>query len=387
MAEWAFQAYDTVTGAATAILQVESWTHEAWLNHETDRFTCRLAPPETPTLARHALNSTIETRCVILPVRDGKLLDGFSGWVPPGGRRRSAAGLELAGGCLLNVFDYRHLGATTTFVAVDQHTIAVTLVENSQAPAPVEMPTGPPVTFAIGPGIDTSEVELSGVLRDQTWNQWESKAVGEALRQKRALINGYDYAIHTELDVGAEGLQVPVRRLRCWYPRRGTPWIAGQSPVFTVGGNAHLVPDVNGNENFGNMIHALGDEVDETTRERLIRFRSAVAYQTYVNGYPLIGRVLDLPDVNQTGTLDDHADGYLHRNRNSTDDEIVLDVDPDQYDGSLGDEAMVVIPAGIDPWWPDGYAEQRRVVAHLWSYDSTGERLRVVTSPPWEAAT
>jgi hypothetical protein len=66
-------------------------------------------------------------------------------------------------------------------------------------------------------------------------------------------------------------------------------------------------------------------------------------------------------------------------------DDIVLDVDPDDVSwpwGSwdLGDECRVVIPAGLSPWWPDGYSEVRRIVGHRWTFDAdSGESLQVVT--------
>lgn len=201
------------------------------------------------------------------------------------------------------------------------------------------------------------------------------------MRQKAALIDGFDFDIRTELDASG-----PVRRLRCWYPRRGNSIESGKCPTFSVGGNVIDVPIIGGHEQFRTGAYAVGDEVDEVTRER-IRHSAFADHLLGAGGYPLIDEVLDLPDIRTDEVLEEHAAGYLLQHAHDQSNEIVLDVNPNDITwpyGSweIGDDCRVVIPAGLTPWWPSGMNETRRVAAHRWKKDASGERLQVVTSHP-----
>jgi hypothetical protein len=376
--EWTWHAYDAATNAHLGSLLLERWEQAAELK-DAGSWSATLVPGASVILAADILNTTQEGRTFIVPVRNGQLVDGFAGWIPPGGRRRP----ELAGAGLLSWLDRQVLraanigGTTLTYSAVDQFAVAADLVDRAQAIHTI--------------GIDTTQVGTSGVLRDQTWYSWESKNIGEALRQKSALSNGYDFDVRVELDAGDPD---PTRRLRCWYPRRGRSFEAGTCPIFAAGtgGNVYEVPAVNAHEKFATVAHAIGAETGAvvTVGDSEVRVRltyEAVAQDRIDAGYPSIVAELELPDIKSLAVLEDHAEGYLTRYGQQFATEIILDVNPDDITwpfGSweLGDDCLVVIPAGLTPWWPTGLSEIRRVVAHSWNVDAdSGERLRVTTAP------
>lgn len=367
---WTWRAYDLATGAATTDLSLANWSHEDSLK-DAGAFSATLAPPDTDDPARAALikqlavDSTLAGRSTIVPSRNGALL-GYCGvvWAPDPP--------SLAGKSLLSYFDDQTYDTTSTWVAVDQHEMMADLVNWVQG-------NGGNVQ------VDTSQVGASGVLRDQTWHIWEGKNVGEAFRQKADNLNGFDFDFRVE-DVGG----VPVRRLRMWTPRRGRPYIPQVSPVFTVGGNALLIPPapVNGSEMATHVV-ALGAETGAVVTlgdaEVRVRLRAtSTRTDLLAAGYPRLVHKLDRSDVKELATLQQLADGWAYYHGAAAVDEIVLEVDPNDRTwpwGSweLGDDCMVVEPAGVDGWRPFGFSDVRRVVAHRWRVDGRGERLEVVT--------
>ena len=325
MAQWAFHCFDAVTAIRLGTIRMSSWTHEDRLN-DSGSWSATIEPPEDVEGDRIIDAATIEGRTVIVAVRDGQPV--YTGWIPPGGRD----GYKLAGAGLLSHLDRRVINFDVGYADVDQFYMVANLISSTQDDEP-------------GIGIDTSQVGLSGVLRTQSWFRYERKSVGEAIRQKSALINGFDFDVRTELDTGNL-----IRRVRCWYPRRGRP-IANSNLIFRHGHNA-TVAEFGGLTSLVTETTALGAEINEVTRERLEY--SDVAHDMLAAGWPIISHTLNLPDVSEIGTLQDHVDGHLRLHAVEAADEIVLDVDPTDAThpfGSweLGDDGQVIVQPARPP--------------------------------------
>lgn len=362
MTGWSWRAYDLATGAATADLALAGWSHEDILD-DAGQFTASLAC-RSVLLDRTAITATLPTRSLIVPVRDGLPL-GYAGVV-----WRADQG-TIGGASLLSYFDTQTYDDTHTFANVDQHTMMKFLVDWVQA-------NGGNI------GVDTSQVGTSGVQRDQTWYVWEQKNVGDAIRQKGDNIGGYDFDFRVELDAGEL-----VRRMRMWTPRRGRPFQAQTSPVFTVGRNAMVVPAAP-TDGTGMATHviAVGAETgvtfsigDAQVRERLVA--RTIRFDLLAAGFPRIVKVLDRPDVKEASTLQEHADGYASFYGAVAVDQIVLEVDPDDvtwpwWTWELGDDCQLIIPDTVS-WWPDGFNDIRRIVSNRWTVDGSGEHLQVTT--------
>lgn len=357
MASWKWRAYDLASGVLAADLRLSSWQHEDVLNG-AGSFSARLEPRDA-ALTRQAIDATLAARSLIVPFRNG-LPIGYGGvvWTPDPP--------IVSGASLLSYFDDQTYDTTRAFAGVDQHTMMAALVDWVQAnDGNVQ--------------VDTSQVGLSGVLRDQTWNAWEQKNIGEAFRQKADNINGFDFDFGIELDEG-----VVVRRLRMWTPRRGRVYVPQACPVFTVGRNARSVPSAPANgAAMATHVIGVGEETNSTTHERLIA--RAERADLLAAGYPRLTRVLNRPDIKDLTSLQAAVDGEAYYYGAADVDEIVLDVDPNDVtwpwgSWTLGDDCMVKIPVGADPWWPTGFEGIRRIKTHRWALDSAGgERLQVVT--------
>lgn len=364
MAAWEWRAYDLGSGAALGSIDMAGWSHTDTLN-DSGPFNATMEGRD-PDIRRDALGATTVDKSVIIPIRDGVPF-GYAGVVwrpdPP----------DLAGASLLSYLDAQVLDTTKTYAAVDQHTLIADLVNW------VQSQTGGNAQ------IDTSQVGTSGVLRDQTWNIWEEKNVGEAIRQKGDNIGGYDFDVRVEYDAG-----VLTRRLRLWTPRRGRVYVDSQTnPTFELGGkngNVRSVPAMpRDGLQMATKVVALGEEIDPATHERLraVSIRSDLL----ALGWPLLtppSARLDLSDVKELTTLQAHADGHAALYGMAEIDEIELEVDPDDETwplGSweLGDDCRVIIPAGVYPWLPDGFEEIRRVTAHRHAVNAEGETFHVTT--------
>ena len=117
---------------------------------------------------------------------------------------------------LWSYFRRRRIRHTQTFAAVDQLTIAQTLLNYAQNPA--YSPNG-----NIGVTVGS---EVSGVVRDRTYFGYDRKALGEAIEQLGSVANGFDFdMIHVRNGSGFDDT------VRLWYPRKGsrtnTVWEVG----------------------------------------------------------------------------------------------------------------------------------------------------------------
>jgi hypothetical protein len=85
------------------------------------------------------------------------------------------------------------------FLGVDQATIAKSMIDHHQAKGGGDF------------GIDTSNVELTGVLRDRTeYDYWRTICIFDAISDLAACENGFDFDIDPE-----------TREFRVYYPKRG----------------------------------------------------------------------------------------------------------------------------------------------------------------------
>jgi len=362
MADWEWQAYDLLSGARLGSIEMSDWSHTDTLN-DAGSFSATMIGRTAP-IRREYLGYTTVGKTVIVPVRDGVPL-GFAGIIwqrePP----------RIAGAGLLSYFDRRRLYETKQYLTpgTDQHLVVKDLVDWVQAHNGNIL-------------IDTSQVTASGVLRIQTWNAWELKNIGQAIRQKGDNLNGYEFDIRVEYDAGNL-----VRRLRLWTPRRGRYYVDSQSnPTFEYDGRRGNIlsppaTPVDGLD-MGTDSLGQGEEIDAATHERLIARKTNTVL--LAAGWAQLDRVLDLSDVKVQATLQEHVDGDADLHRAAELGDLKFQVDPTDETwpwGSwdLGDDARVRIPPGdTTPWMPDGFDAVQRVKTHEWRWSSKqGEQLDV----------
>jgi len=361
MAEWAWHAFELrEPGERIGQVPITEWDHTDDLN-DAGTWSATFAPPDPAAgdraaLIRQILRATDPARAVIVPFRDGLPLYGGIVWL----RDRPT----IAGSGLLSWFDRQYINTAWNFVAVDQHLIVRVLVDEAQA--------GPFTNWGIA--VDTTDVTDSGVPRDQSWVIADAKNVGEAIRDKASLANGFDFDIRPELD----GDNI-IRRLRCWYPRRGRP-VSITNLTFSHGGNVrNIVSFPEDASRTTNMAKWIGEE----TSLNVFVTGSAQALDA-LDRYPVLWHIEKRPDVKVAATLTEHAERYIADHGEPNADQIVLEVDPNDKThpwGSweLGDDCNVAVPAGVYDWYPDGVAEVRRVVSHRWTVGPGGEHLYVAT--------
>lgn len=370
MTEWEFRVHDLRTGRFLGDLPVSSWSHTDKLN-DSGSWSATVTPSDNPTVTTATQGITVEGRSTVTAWRNGEPL-GYTGLIPRGGRRRST-GLDLAGGNLLKYLDtvLIETDPLLQFTGVDQFAMAAALVDLAS-------------TQGGGPAIDTSLVGSSGVARDQTWYRWDGKSIGEALRQKSALINGFDFDVRSELDTG-----VLIRRLRCWYPRRGRVYQAGTTPDFTVGGNVFAIPQISGDPDFCTHVVVVGAQASTASPTRLVAV--ATAQPLIDAGWPMVTTKLDINDISSQTVLQEQADGYIARFGRLATENVSVVVDPSDATWAwgtwdLGDDCRLVIDAGIHPWWPYGLTAVCRIIEHRWKWDvAFGETLELVLQGGVEA--
>ena len=353
MATYRYLAHDLRTNAALADLPLSDVTYSESLNNPGD-FSATLPLYDD---ARNLLSATQPERTAVYIERDGAIVGGAIIW----GRSRSATGpVRLTGAGWWSYFRRQNLRVTLTYAATDQLTIARGLVN-----AALAQPGGD-----IGVTVGS---EVSGVLRDRTYQAFELKQTAEAVEQLAACDNGFDFAVDTNQD--------RTKTLRLGYPRRGR--IAGTTGiVFEAGKNLVNYDVTEDGTRSARTFTAIGSGdgqdmlLSTNTRTDLIDA-----------GFPITSDTGAFKDVIVQATLDAHARAGANA-RAVTPTFWKVTVDPDDIDGGIGtfitgDDVLLTI--GNDDNFPrqsdgtPGYSRFHRVIDWTLNIPATGKDTLTVT--------
>jgi hypothetical protein len=214
------------------------------------------------------------------------------------------------------------------FLAVDQATIAKSLIDHHQAKGGGDF------------GIDTSNVELTGVLRDRTeYDPWRGVNVFETVAALAACENGFDFDVD------------PVtRQFRVYFPQRGRPML---NVTFDPSNIVAFGRSRDSSQQASSVL-GFGDGMEELT------VRTSRQDSTAIAKYGLTEKPYRAQGVSDVTTLDEQLRGVLDDSLESP-NIITVTVRPTENMpfGSfwLGDEIQVL--------WPSPYRpvdEWRRVV-------------------------
>jgi hypothetical protein len=196
-------------------------------------YTDELSKPQTlqASVAINSLSDDVKQRLRAMRqmpsemwlYRDGELI--FAGPLLVWNTQGPTLTLQAVG--LLGYLRYWTIDTDLVFTGVDQFTMVKTMVDNWQASSYGHF------------GIDTTNVGLSGVLRDATYKQTELHNVGQRVDELGRRENGFN----TEVDP-------TTRQLRLWYPTQGVDRASGPDPIvfdeLTITNNdvaASVAPD------------------------------------------------------------------------------------------------------------------------------------------------
>ena len=280
MAIYRYLAADLITNTILAELPLSESRFDLRLNG-AGSFAAKLQITDLKVKALPFLAATEPGRTALYVERDGVLLWGGILWT----RRSANGGIELGGLEFESYFARRLITMNAVFTAVDQLTIARSLISTAQGVS----------GGSIAVNLDTS---TSGVLRDRTYNGYELKPVLEALQQLSAVDNGFDYAIDVAYVAG-----VPTKTLNLGYPRRGAR--AGSSGfVFEYPGNVQSYVWPEDATSQATTSYATGAG---TGPGQMLAASSRADLITA--GYPLLEGKFSYIDVIVQSTLQAHADG------------------------------------------------------------------------------
>jgi hypothetical protein len=353
VAEYRYLAHDLRTNTALGELPLSGVQYGEQLNGAgTFQATMSLIGN-----AANLLAWTQPERTAIYIERDGAIVGGSIVWTR---QRRFNSAVTLGGAGWWSFFRRQHRRTRYSVTGTDQLVIARALVQDAEAV----------------PGADigvTVGAELSGVLRDRTYEAYELKQVAEAVEQLANVNDGFDFAIDTTATRG--------KVLTLSYPRRGR--IAGTTGiVFEAGKNILDYEVAEDGTRSARTYTALGagDGNDmllaTNTRTDLIDL-----------GFPLTSETGAFKDVVIQSTLDAHALAGVNA-RAITPTFWRVTVDPDDIDGGIGtfitgDDVLLRIPdddnfarqADGSP----GYERFHRVIDWTLSIPDAGKDTLTVT--------
>lgn len=218
--------------------------------------------------------------------RNGSLRFGGIVWTASGSVDGNS--LDISASDFHSYTRRREIRSTTTFTAVDQLTIARTLIDNLQDTAG---------SLDI---IQTTETSLSGVLRDRTYLWYERLGVGEAIENLASVNDGFDWRYVVAYSAG-----VPTVEFTTSFPKLGfrTPY------VFDLGSNVELLSFTEDGTSLVNRAEAIGIGEGEAISQALASLTNSAALLEY----PLYERSETFNDIYFQSTLEGKARLMLAR--------------------------------------------------------------------------
>lgn len=343
MSRYRFLAYGLVSNTQITELPLTAVTYGRVLNGAGAlSASLRLPEPtdiEARLLATDYIAGTNPARAVIYVERDGVLIDGYIVWTRS--YDSDSRTLTLVGAGLWSYFRRRRIRYDYSTTG-DQLTHAQLLVWLTQLYA------GGDIGVAIG-------TETSGVSRTYAWTAQQAKKVAEAVEDIADNYPGFDFSI----DVAYE-TEVPVRRFRCWYPRKGRT-AAFTGHVFELGRNITSLTWPEDASRTANTIIGLGAGTGET-----MVTADAAEPSLFDDGYPLLEDDVSFKDVTDPATLARHAQSALEDVRvTAALPKLVIrgDLDPELGSFTEGDDCRIRVQPQQDPRWPDGLEKYTRITA------------------------
>jgi hypothetical protein len=357
MASWRWIAADLRTNTLLGEVPLTDVTFGEVLNG-AGSFSATLPVAGASTVAARLIAASSEPgRTVIWFVRNEVVLGGAIVWDRTRAKNQPA---KLAGAGFWSFFRMQHARTTQAFAAVDQLSLARSLVQTAQAIG------GANIGVTVG-------TETSGIARDRTYWSYELKQVGEAVEQLANVDGGFDFAIDVTQQLG--------KVLTLSYPRRGR--IAGSTGIAFVDGknllDYEVVEDASRCATVFTAVGAgEGGDMLIATKTRTDRLDI---------GFPLLSATGSWKDVSRQSTLDGYAQAGVDA-RATVPMFWTLDVDPDDIDGGfgtfiVGDDALLEI--GSDDHFPrqtdgqPGYRRFHRIIAWSASVPAAGRESLSVT--------
>lgn len=289
---------------------------------------------------RLLVDATSPGKRVVYAVRDQVVVGAYVIWSRT--YDPSTATVTVEGAELWSLLRRRRITWQATYTGQDQLTIARDIITRAQAVG------GGDLGIDVGSG-------TSGRNRDRTYVDWEAKPVAEAVEQLAAVIDGFDLVVTARFT----GSTI-TRHLELGYPRRGRT-AAQSGHVFEWGRNVTSMSWSEDASRMANSVIALGKGGDHD----MVRTR-VTDTTAFTEGYPLLEDSISHTDVSQVATLDGHARAVLaQRSRPVTLPAVTVLGDSDPPFGAylVGDDCHLVVPSGVDPFWPAGLHDPRRIHA------------------------
>lgn len=276
--------------------------------------------------------------CYVL--RDGVLVAPYVWWTR--GYDPATQSMAMGGAELWSLLRRRRITWQSSYTAQDQLDIARDIITRAMAVAGGNL------------GL-TFDSDDSGVTRDRSYFDYEAKPVAEAVEQLAGVIDGFDFSLTASLSGGTV-----TRNVELDFPRRGRT-AAQSGHVFEWGRNIVNLDWVEDATSMANSIIGLG------TGEGIAKVRTRITDTTaFAGGYPLLEDSVSYGDVEDPATLDGHVRAALaQRSRPLLLPRVKVRGSADPPLGSylLGDDCHLVVPADVDPFWPDGLVTSRRIHA------------------------
>lgn len=243
------------------------------------------------------LSALQKSRTALYVESDGVLLWGGIVWLSD--YTSDGSGIQVNASEFFSYFvDKRFIYDTLTYTATDQLVIARDLLSYAQNQIG---PVGNYVGFSNGGDIGlTLGSEVSGVLRDRTYNGYEAKSIGGAIIDLSQVQNGFDFGTLVNWVSN-----VATKTLGLFYPRRGVA-ATNSGLVWEYPGNVAKVHFPEDGKSMANALTSWGaGNADNKLKA------TAVDTSLIDAGYPLLEANTSHGDVTVQSTLNDWAAAEL----------------------------------------------------------------------------
>jgi hypothetical protein len=361
MASYRYLFADLLTNSILAELNLTSVSFTQQLN-SAGTFQAEILLSGINAEASNVAAATIPAKCAIYVDRDGVLVWGGVIWkrdYNSGTQRISITAQEFE-----SYLGRRRITTTQNFANQDQLLIARTLVNNAQAAASGN------IGILVGS-------ELSGVLVNRTYYNYELKTVYSALQDLSQQLNGFDFNIQVAYD----GAGNPTKTLRLNYPQSGTRYspTSVTAPVYEFpAGNVVEYAYPEDGLAAANKIYTVGAGSNEGKLLYIANDSAKLA-----EGWPLLEDSINYSDIIDTTVLTSLGNGRVAAvSYPPTTLQIVAPpyVDPVLGSYGIGDDIRIRItddrfPTGLD-------ATYRLIGLSVQAGEESAERVTLTLTLP-----
>lgn len=373
---YTFLACDLISGAVREEVSLTGVTAQRLLDDDGTFSATMPIAQLSPVMRRSVLAATEGGRSTIVVLRDQTPLGEWIIWQRPD-RVNDGSPVQLQGKEIASYLK-KVIWRTQNYTADDQLQIAWDMVNSVADPVTPWSANGAQIVPAGARGIalamPTRASQISGVLRQRTYDQSQFSFVGDLLSELSGVEDGFDF----DIDILYNSFGALTRVPGFFYPMRGVDSgvVIDQAAPSVPGGNASAFSQSEDGGQISTVSVAIGSAAELADAQPI----AASNNSDLAVSFPLLHSIVTYTSVSDVTTLQAHANADATAGRSSQvppSFNLLADQEPTIGTLRCGDLVHVKVDPSVS--YPDGVVEGLRVTGLQYAPPSDGPETYTAT--------